>query len=233
MIKFVVRWAFRFLVLALLLIVAVILLKDILAKSLLEQRIRTQTGMEVKIGKLELGLLSPTITLDDLKLYNPPEFGGSPFLVIPDLHLVYYRGALARQRLHLKLLRAVVTEINVVEAKDGRTNLVLSLDDWSPAGTGHQARPPEHILGYAFGGIDVLNLTLGKLTYSSLRHPGKSTAAEIGLKNEVILGVQSISDLQRILMKALFRNGITIYTSDPDAAKPRAVTRPLQRPKGR
>ncbi len=85
--RFLVRWTFRLVILAAVLAVALILSKDALLKSLAETQIRAQTGMDVRIGKLELGLFSPTLNVEDFKLYNPAEFGGSPLLDVPDLHV--------------------------------------------------------------------------------------------------------------------------------------------------
>ena len=237
MIRFLVRWAFRLFVLAVVLGVALVLLKDVLAKSLLEARIRSQTGLEVRIGKLEVGLLSPSLTLETVRLYNAPEFGGSPFLDIPDLHVLYDPAALLQRRLHLQLLRLSLAEVNIVESKNGRTNLVLGLTDLEPV----PALAPterEMIFGLQFAGIETLNLTFGKITYSSLRRPGRQTEAKIGLKNEIFTGINSLPQLHQILMNALFRNGITISTeggADRGNAgpKPREAARPAVKSKPR
>ena len=60
-----------------LLVVALVLSKDTILKALLERQIRAQTGMDAKIGKLSVGLLSPVATVEKFKLYNAPEFGGT------------------------------------------------------------------------------------------------------------------------------------------------------------
>lgn len=212
--RFLVRWTFRLVILAAVLAVALILSKDALLKSLAETQIRAQTGMDVRIGKLELGLFSPTLNVEDFKLYNPAEFGGSPLLDVPDLHVEYNPAALTRLRLQLRLVRIAVSEINIVEARDGRTNLVLSLDDLesAPRRGGVNAAS---IFGFAFSGVETLNLTLGKARYTSLRRPGKATEVQLGLKNEIMTDVQSIAQLKQQLMRTLFRNGITITDAPP------------------
>ena len=74
MIRFVFRWAFRFVLLAVVLAIGLLLLKDSMARGVAEQRIRQQTGFEAKIGKLELGVLAPTLKLENFVLYNPATF---------------------------------------------------------------------------------------------------------------------------------------------------------------
>jgi uncharacterized protein involved in outer membrane biogenesis len=224
--RFLGRWAFRCLILFLVLVVALVLLKDVLLKSFLESLIRTQTGLGVKMARLEAGLLSPTLTIDNLKLYNRPEFGGSPFLDIPDLHVEYDWWALVKRKLHLRFVRLAIAEINIVEARDGQSNFVLSLDPGnSPLAPSLGANS---ILGMEYAGIDSLNLTLGKVKYTNLKKPGQDTEVTIGLKNEIATNLRTISDLNNWITKILFRNGITISTES--AAAPTNPTTPRRAP---
>ena len=105
-IRFFVRWLFRLFILLVVFTVALILLKDMLVKGLVENQIRARSGMEVKIGNLELGLLAPILSVENFTLYNPAEFGGSAFVDVPDLHLEYEPGALAAVDDHPALLPA-------------------------------------------------------------------------------------------------------------------------------
>ena len=64
MIKFVFRWAFRLVLLAVVLAIGLLLLKDKIARNLVEERIRKDTGFEAKLGKLEFSLFSPRVTVE-------------------------------------------------------------------------------------------------------------------------------------------------------------------------
>jgi uncharacterized protein involved in outer membrane biogenesis len=207
--KFLVRWAFRGLILLIVLLVALVLLKDTLLKALTESRIRDATGMDVRISRFEVGLLRPTLSIEDFKLYNLPEFGGSPFLVVPDLYAELDPHALLRHQLRFKLVRAAVTELNIVEASSGRSNLRL---DGTVAGSAVTRILPDQDLGFGFGfgGVDTLNLTLGQIKYTNLRNPRKSTLVKVGLKNEVLRNVRSLADLTNLVMKVSIQNGVTI-----------------------
>jgi hypothetical protein len=219
MIRFLVRWVFRLFILLLVCAVALILLKDVLAKALVEQQVRAQSGLDVNIGSLELGLFSPTLTIENLRVFNGAEFGGSRFLDVPDLHLEYDVGALAKRRLHLALLRLSLAEINVVEARDGRTNLVLALAYLEGGGSAPAGAAPT-LFGLRFTGIDTLNLTLGKIRYASLRHPRETTEVTLGIRNEFYTNIRTIDDLRRLLTRALFRNGITISAASTQERRP-------------
>ncbi len=78
MIKFIFRWAFRFLILAIVLIVALLLLKDEILKTVAEAQIRKNTGMEVKIGSISTSLTQPVFHLENFVLYNTARFSTCP-----------------------------------------------------------------------------------------------------------------------------------------------------------
>src|SRR5262245_22829621 len=103
--RFLIRWAIRLFIIFIVFLVALVLLKDTLFKALLEYRVRARTGLDVRIGRLEVGLSSPRLVMEDFKLYNSAEFGGSPLVEIPELRMEYDPTALATCRLHLRLLR--------------------------------------------------------------------------------------------------------------------------------
>src|SRR5665213_1199909 len=83
------KWFFGALLLVVVLAVVFLLSLDTILRVVVENRIRAQTGMDAEIGKFHLGLLEPVVTIKDLKIYNPPSFGGTPFLSIPEIHVEY------------------------------------------------------------------------------------------------------------------------------------------------
>jgi hypothetical protein len=217
--KFLMRWAIRLLILSIVLVVALILLKDTLFKAMTEYRLRSQTGLDVRIGKLELGLSSPRLTLEDFKIYNSPEFGGSPLVHFPELHLECDGPALALGRFHVRLLRLHLSEVNIVESKDGRTNILVLLDRLQEK-SGPSSSNRNLPLGLGFQGIDILNLTVGKVKYSSVRRPSRNSSFDVGLTNEVLMNVKSIEDLSGLLLKIIFRKGFNILSGSGSSPIP-------------
>lgn len=198
MIKFVTRWAFRLLLLLIVLGVALLLLKDQIIKSVAEARIRAETGMEARIGRLAVSFLSPVVTVQDFRLYNTAEFGGSPLVDLPELHLEMDRNALASRELHFRLVRLNLAEINVVQNKEGRSNLDRLQEMQKSKNT--QAE-------LTFTGIDTLNLTVGKLKFSDMKQPGQIREIHLGLQNEIVTNVHSVTDLTGVLVKIVLKNG--------------------------
>ena len=212
MIKFVFRWAFRFLILAIVLVVALILLKDQILKNIAESQIRKATGMDVKIGALQVSLTRPVCSVENFVLYNTAEFGGGTFLDVPDLYLEFSPDK-AKHELRFKLVRMNVRELNIVESQQGHTNIT------SVAGALESVRPSQGGSSAAtFKGIDTLNLTVGKVRYINMRIPKRNQEVNVGLQNQVVQNVRTWDDVAVILLRVFLKAGITIYLDQPAPA---------------
>src|SRR5688572_31085899 len=214
MIKFIFRWGFRFLILAIVLVVALILLKDQIIKNVAENQIRKSTGMDVKIGAMHVGLTRPVFNVENFVLYNTAEFGGGTFLDVPDLYLEMKPDA-AKGELRFKLVRMNVRELNIVENMQGRTNISSvagALDTLQRERTNRNEA--------VFKGIDTLNLSVGKIRYINMRMPKRNQEINLALQNEIVLNVRTWEDMAAILFKVLLRAGVSIYFDAP----PRTAT---------
>jgi uncharacterized protein involved in outer membrane biogenesis len=218
--KFLFRWAFRFFILLVVLLVAGILLLDTIVRAIAESHIHNETGMDVKIGSLYIGLWSPVITLENLKLYNTAEFGGSPFVDMPELHVEYDRSALFSHRLHCKLVRLNLAELNVVQSKNGRTNLQALKD--------RERRSTRS--GLKFAGIETLNLTLGKATRLDMRHPEQASEVTLNFRNQIVPDIKTEQDLEtRVGALLLGRGGVPLLNLFANATAPQPTGQPLLR----
>jgi hypothetical protein len=214
--RFFFRWAFRLLIFLLVLGVAGILLLDTIARAITEYRIRSRTGMDVRIGRMEIGLLYPQVTIENLLIYNSGEFGGSPFIEMPELHLEYDRDALFSRKLHCHLVRLNLNQVNVVENRKGRTNIeALEKRAALPAGSPSTGKPAPgpRLMGCRFTGIDTLNLTLGKATYMRMKQPAEVEELNMNIRNQVLTNVTSAQDLGGVLVVVLLKNGVNVMGS--------------------
>jgi uncharacterized protein involved in outer membrane biogenesis len=204
--KFFFKWALRLVILVVVLVVVFFLSLDTILRLVMENRIRAQTGMGAEIGKFSLGILNPTITIKDFKLFNPPSFGGTLFLDIPEVHVEYDRAALANRELHVTLLRFNLGELNIVKNEAGQTN-IFSI---APPPSGKKSGPPKSFTketGYTFGGIDVLNVSLGTVRYMDLQDRKNDREQKIGLENLVLKNVKAPTDLAGLAMLVALRSG--------------------------
>ncbi len=194
-----IKWVFLLILLALASFVGLLLSKDAIAKAAAEQQIRAHTGMDVKIGRFSIGLLSPVVTIENFKLYNTPEFGGTPFLDIPELHLEYDRAAFARRQLHITLLRLNLAELTLVRNDSGKTNIAT-----------FAAAPPPKVKTtnmVQFVGVDVMNLSVGQAHFIDLKNLRNNRQLNANLKNQVFRNVKTAGDLYGVLILLWLRSG--------------------------
>ncbi len=203
MIKRLIRWAFYLFITCVVLLVAGILLLDTIAKEILQKEIRASTGLDAKIGQCSIGLLSPTLTFENCKLYNPPEFGGSPCVDLPELHVEYDRSALWSRKIHLKLLRINLAEVVLVNGQPGKSNFKAVQKNVGPVSvqTGGGIK-------WQFTGIDTLNLTLNKLCIRTLSAPGKDEEYVFGLKDKVYRNLKTQEDFEAEALLIAVRGGL-------------------------
>jgi len=209
MIKWLFKWLFRLFLLAVVSIVILLLSLNSILRVWVEHRIRAQTGMDAEIGRFSLGLTEPTVTIQNLKLYNPPGFGGTPFLDIPEIHAEYDRAALARHEIHLTLLRFNLGELDIVKNEAGRTNIFSLGVTWpsKKSGGGNGAANFKKQTGFEFKSIDVLNVSVGTAKFIDLKDQRLNRAQEIGIENCVIKNVKSQADLAGLAVFVALRGG--------------------------
>ena len=195
------RWAFYGMILMLVCIVAGVLLLDTAAKAMLEGKIRADSGMDVKIGKLTIGLLSPTLRIEEFTLYNTAEFGGSPLIKMPELFVEYDLPLLKKQQVHLKLLRVNLEQVSIIQDKRARYN-VGALQPKKMAGANKR---------FEFTGIDTLNLTIQTVRFGSLESPGQDRQVDFNIKNQQFHNLKSEKDIQAVALALAAKGGSSLF----------------------
>ena len=201
------KWAFRLFLLVVVLAVIFFLSLDTIIRVVMENRIRAQTGMDAEIGKFTLGLVEPTITIKDFKLFNPPSFGGTPFLDIKEIHVEYDRAALAKSDLHITLLRFNLAELDIVKNQTGQTNIFSIAALPSVKKSGGKEKSFGAQTGMEFSGIDVLNVSIGKARFIDLKDPQNNREQVIGIENCVMKDVKTPADIGGLALLVALRSG--------------------------
>ena len=213
MIKFIFKCLAGLLVLAVVLAVVFFLSLDSILRVVIQHNIRAQTGMEAEIGKFHLGLLEPVVDIKNLQLFNSADFGGTPFLSIPEIHVEYDRAALAKNQIHITLLRFNLGELDIVKNEAGQTNLfALGL----PVPTQKNLAQGSKInglpdfkkqTGLDFQGIDVLNVSVGTAKYIDLKDQKNNREQNIGIENQIVNNVKTPADLAGLAVLVALRGG--------------------------
>lgn len=208
--KFVFKWLLRLFVLAVVLAVIFFLSLDSVLRVVIENRIRTQTGMDAEIGRFHFGLTRPVVEIKDLQLYNSAAFGGTPFLNIPEIHAEYDRAALAKNQIHITLLRFNLGELDIVKNGSGQTNLFalgVALPAQKDAAKSKGLDEFKRQTGLDFKGIDVLNVSVGTAKYIDLKDQKNDREQKIGIENQVINNVRTPADLAGLAVLVALRSG--------------------------
>lgn len=210
MIKFIFKCLAGLLVLAVVLAVVFFLSLDSVLRVVIQHNIRAQTGMEAEIGKFHLGLLEPVVDIKNLQLFNSADFGGTPFLNIPEIHVEYDRAAMARYKLHLTLVRFNLGELDIVKNEAGQTNLfglVLGAPLQKSAGPSPAVAEFQHQTGLTFQSVDYLNVSIGTFKYIDLKDPSHNRTQKIGIDNYVMKNVKGPADLAGLAFLIALRSG--------------------------
>ncbi len=187
-----IKWLFLLVLIVVGVTVGLLFSKDAIAKAAVEQQIRAQTGMDVKIGKFSLGVLSPIATIENLTLYNPADFGGVPLLNVRTLHIQFDREALAHRELRLKLLKMDIAELAVVRNDLGQTNILTLAAAPKPAKTSEMVD---------FKGIEVLNISLSKVAYVDLKQQRNNRQATVNVENLVFRDLKTSGEFYRTFVQ--------------------------------
>ena len=229
------KWALRMVALIIVAIVLLLIFKDTILRKVAEHQIRAQTGMEVKIGRFSTSLFSPDVTIENLKLYNTPEFGGTEFLIIPELHIEFDAAAFQQQKLRIKLARFNLAELDVVKNQAGETNIVSMM---AKMPKGKLAPHGIHVGGkkFEFESIDVLNLSIGRMRLIDLKDRNNDRDVVINADNQVFNNVKTEGDVYSIMFLIWLRSGGASLIKPRDIAndllnkKPKHPREQLERP---
>jgi len=213
------KWLFRLVLVLVLLIVLLILFLDPIAKALVERQIRVQTGLPVKIGKMSVGLRRPTLSIENFKLGNSPDFGGSTFIDVPLLRVQYDLPALRSRRIHLNTVFLNLGELHIVQNKNGKTNLQAvqerAKEKSSSSDSGGATAE--------FEGVDTLTLTVGRLKFTSAKDEARNEEAYVGYKNESVKNVRSFKDLEPLITRIRLEKKVQFLSDDLLKQGPNAV----------
>jgi uncharacterized protein involved in outer membrane biogenesis len=206
--KFLLKWLFRLGLLAVALAVIFFLSLDSILRVVVEHNIRARTGMDAEIGKFHFGLLAPVIHIENLRIHNPPDFGGTPFLNLPEIHVEYDRAALAKKEIHITLLRLNLSEFDIVKNEAGRTNfyaLGFKLPTQASLAQRKDVVEFKQQTGLDFKGIDVLNVSVGTAKFIDLKDPRNNHEQSIDIENQVLKNVKTRADLAGLVLLVALR----------------------------
>jgi hypothetical protein len=180
---------------------------DEIFRRVAEYQIRSQTGMDAHVGKVKIGLATPTITIQDLVLKNNARFGGGAFLVIKEIRLEYDLNSVKKGKLRLPLLEVNVAEVDQVFDEKGASNLDEIGKKELEAIAKLNKKSQKNGGDINLDGVDRLVLTLGKGRTIYLNHPELNQEVNFGVDKEVFSQVNSENDVATLMVYLALKEG--------------------------
>jgi AsmA protein len=162
--KRVIRYLAVTVIVLLVLLVALPFLIDVNQfRPVLQSKISTALGREVKVGKIALSLFSGSFSADDLSIADDPAFSKSPFLTAGSLKVgIELKPLIFSKAVRITQIRIEKPEVTLLRGRNGKWN-------FSSIGSGRNAAPEENSGGSGQGAapdavIKKFELVDGKLT---------------------------------------------------------------------
>jgi hypothetical protein len=183
------------------------LAKDQILKSVITVTASAVTGAPVKMGGFRLGLLTQSVSISDLKVYNPKGFPKETMVNIPRIEVAVNIPALLQKKIHLKKVALDLKEITIIKNKEGVLNVnALKVsqkkEETPPAKNApKETRKPSEEIPIQ---IDELYLNLGRVINKdySAGEPPKTDVMELGIKNQTYKDITSVQQLITLILAA-------------------------------
>ena len=193
--------------------VAIIAGKNVIAKTAITSGVKAITGLNLSIKEMNVGLRKTVIGISELKLYNPEGFPDQLMIDVPEIFVAYDLSAFLKQDIHLQEIRLELKEFNVIRNKEGKLNLdslkpvqsekkeQAPAAEQKPAG---EKQPAPKIR------IDVLQLKIAKVVYKDYTQGETPSVREFNVNiNERFENITDPEALVKIILhRALAKTAI-------------------------
>ncbi|NQT95263.1 MAG: hypothetical protein HQ572_02325 [Candidatus Omnitrophica bacterium] len=205
--------------LAIILIVIIVLVlvlsvgKNMIVKAGIEKGVKLVTGLQLRMGGLNIGIIKTLVGINNLKLYNPKGYQDKVMLNMPEVYVDYDLPAVFQGTVHLNEMRINLKEFMVVKNEKGELNLdslkvVQAQKEGKAPEEKEKAKAPDIK-------IDSLNLKIGKVIYKDYSRGGTPSVREFNVnldeKYENITNPYALVSL--IVVKALMNTTIASLTN--------------------
>lgn len=193
----------KLLFLVIFLLVVLVLARNYVVKLAAEQIVKQQTGLPLKMEGLNIGLVDTKIDIDDLKLYNPPNFDEKLMVNIPDIYVDYNLPEIIKGNIHLNEIRFHLNEVLIVKNKAGQTNIdaLKALQQPKQEGEAPKEEKPKAEKKKGKEYIDVASLRVDRITYKDYSGEGepKIITKDIGF-NKTYKKIDSFNKLVALIV---------------------------------
>lgn len=136
-------------------VILLVVARNIIVKTAVTKGIKSLTGVDVEIRKIDIGLFRPTVEITSLKVYNPEGFTDKLMADIPLVYVDYDLWGFLKNRAHFNKIKIEINELSVILNQQGKLNFDSFAMLMPESGGG---KPPDV-------SIDELYLKIAKVGY--------------------------------------------------------------------
>jgi uncharacterized protein involved in outer membrane biogenesis len=196
----------KFLIVFVIILFAISLIgKNFIIKAAVKGGIKSVTGLQMDIEKMEVGILNTQIGINEIKLHNPPDFPEGVMIYLPEIYVNYALDAFISGTVHLEEVRIDLKELIVIKDRDGRLNLNALNVAKKEKGEKESGKKEKSEIR-----IDELDLKIGEVVYKdfSLVSDPKPVKYNVNL-HEKFHNITDLDEMGKlILVKALLKTNI-------------------------
>jgi len=165
-------------IIAVAVLMAVSVVKDLAIKTAVEKGVEAVTGLSLTISGFNVGVLRSAVSIKGLKLHNPKGFTDPVMVNMPEIYVDYDLPAMFGGMIHLKEVRMDLAEFVVVKNRDGK----LNLDSLKALTAQKQGKTSQDKSGKPMKmRIDLLKLKVGKAVYKDYSAGGAPSVKEFNI----------------------------------------------------
>lgn len=180
--------------------------KNYIAKTAVTKGVMAVTGLKIDINDIKVGIINTFIDVDDMKLFNPPDFPEKVMVEMPDIYVDYELSSFLKRKAHLEEIRIDLKEFTVIKNKNGE----LNIDSLKVAKEEKKEPQKPEKKEKTEVKIDLLDLKIGKVSYMDFSRGEKPKVIEYNVNlHEQFHNITNLNELGKIiLVKALMKTDI-------------------------
>ena len=194
-----------FLFVLVLLVVGLVLAKNIVVKTGIEQGVKLVTGLPMKIASLDISFTKSYVHVQGMQIYNTPGFPEKLMVDIPEVYVSLDIPALMKKKIHVKDVRFYLKEFVLVKNSANQMNIdqLKALQQTSEKKPPKDTAPAPGQKAMPEIQIDVLQLKVDKVVYKDYSKGAEPVVKEkkIGLDERI----ENINDPNRLVQIIVFK----------------------------
>ncbi|HPB67618.1 MAG TPA: AsmA family protein [Candidatus Omnitrophota bacterium] len=187
------------------LVIGVIVAKNIVIKTGIEQGVKLVTGLPMKIASMDISFTKFYVHVQGMQLYNPEGFPEKIMVDVPEVYVNLDVPALMKKKIHVKEVRFYLKEFVLVKNADSKMNLdhLKALQPKAGEKPDQETAPAPGKKEMPAVQIDVLQLKVDKVVYKDYSKGGEPVITETKISLDE--RIENINDPNRLVQIIVFK----------------------------